>query len=380
MKSVKFESFDKTIIQCYLWDEVRMPKGVVQIVHGMAEHARRYDDFALFLNKNGYIVFGDDHRAHGDTEKKENIGYHSGDIYLDSVKDEIAITEHLKKKYNLPIVVVGHSYGSFLSQRYIEFDTKNIEGVILSGSADMQGPLVSMGAAIASFQKAILGGNKKGVLLDKLSFGAYNKPFKKEDIEFAWLSRDREQVKKYIFDPQCGYVMSIAFFKYFLNGLKTVYKPENLAAIDKKLPIAIFSGSEDPVGGNSKLVKKLYERYKGLGIENLSIKLYENARHEILNEINNKEVYADFLQAIDGFVKPAQEKNAPKAKATTETKPADEKPKATAPKVATTKTATAKSKETEAKVSATKATATKATATKTATAKPKTSTAPKAEK
>ncbi|HKL94766.1 MAG TPA: alpha/beta hydrolase [Clostridia bacterium] len=319
MKYVKFESFDKSIIQCYLWDEVRQPKGVVQIVHGMAEHGRRYDDFALFLNKNGYIAFADDHRAHGNTEKAENIGYHEGDIYFDSVKDEIAITEYLQKKYNLPIVLVGHSYGSFLSQRYIQLNCQGIKGVILSGSADMQGMLINIGASIASFQNAILGGKKKGVLIDKLSFGSYNKPFKKEGLKFGWLSRDKEQVKKYILDPQCGYVMSIGFSKYFLNGLKKAYKPENLAAIDKKLPIAIFSGSQDPVGGNGKLVKKLFERYKALGIEDVSIKIYEGGRHEILNETNNKEVYADFLQAIEGFVKP-EVQIAPKPKKETAVK------------------------------------------------------------
>ena len=144
MKYVKFTSFDNTILQAYVWDDVKMPKGVVQIVHGMAEHARRYDDFAKFLNANGYIVFADDHRAHGNTEKKNDIGYHAGDIYGDSVKDELFITKYLSEKYALPVVFLGHSYGSFIGQRYLENDSDAV-GVILSGSARQPGVVVGAG-------------------------------------------------------------------------------------------------------------------------------------------------------------------------------------------------------------------------------------------
>lgn len=135
-----------------------------------------------------------------------------------------------------------------------------------------------------------------------MSFGSYNTPFKKEKRPFAWLSRDEEQCKKYFLDEQCGYVMSVAFYRYFLAGLKAAYKSENLAKIDRKKPIAIFSGSEDPVGGRGKLVTKLYEMYKAQGVEKVEMKLYTDARHEILNEINREEVYADVAAAIDSMV------------------------------------------------------------------------------
>ena len=142
---------------------------------------------------------------------------------------------------------------------------------------------------------------KYSVILFFNSFGNYNKPFKKES-EFAWLSRDKENVKKYIFDEQCGDVMSIAFFKFFLNGLKESYKKENLAKIDVNKPLAIFSGEKDPVGGNGKLVTKLYDQYKALGVKDLTIKLYPDARHEILNETNRGEVYSDFLSRLDSML------------------------------------------------------------------------------
>ena len=293
MRPEKFESFDKTILQCYLWNDVKNPKGVVQISHGMAEHARRYDAFAQFLNANGYIVYADDHRAHGMTSTKQSkkgvYGYHKGDIYNDTVRDEIAITAHLKERFGLPVVYLGHSYGSMLGQRYIEMKNDSC-GAILCGSACMKGALLGVGCAVANMQYKLLGGEKEGKLLNSLSFGSYNAKFKKDKTEYAWLSRDKEQVRKYIFDEQCGGVMSIAFFKFFF---------ENLEGIDKNKPIAIFSGALDPVGGAGKLVEKLYKQYVDLGVKDVSIKLYADARHEILNEICRDEVFADFLATID---------------------------------------------------------------------------------
>ncbi len=306
MKNEKFTSFDGTVLQCYLWNDVKNPKGVVQISHGMAEHARRYDNFATFLNRNGYIVYADDHRAHGLTSTKQSTkgvkGYHKGDIYMDTVKDEIAITDYLAEKYGLPVVYLGHSYGSMLGQRYIEMPNKSC-GAVLCGSANMKGAVLGLGSSIANMQYALLGGEKEGKLLNSLSFGSYNAKFKKDKTPFAWLSRDKEQVKKYIFDEQCGYTMSIAFFKFFFQGLKSSYKSDNLAGIDKNKPVAIFSGAQDPVGGAGKLVKKLYDMYKNLGVKDVTMKLYDGARHEILNETNNAEVYADFLAAIEKMTK-----------------------------------------------------------------------------
>ncbi|MEG1528589.1 MAG: alpha/beta hydrolase [Clostridia bacterium] len=301
MKNVQFCSFDKTMLETYLWDDVTAPKGVVQILHGMAEHARRYDDFAKYLNASGYIVFADDHRAHGNTECEQDLGYHEGDIFEDTVSDEIAITEFLSNKYNLPVVVLGHSYGSFVAQRYLEKPSKAC-GIILSGSAYMKGLITNVGAMISNMQYK-KGARKKGVTMDNLSFGGYNKPFKAEGVKFAWLSRDRAQVDKYMADKQCGYVMSNAFFKYFMQGLKAIYHPDNLSQISLNKPIAIFSGEKDPLGGkNAKLSYKLANMYKKLGVKNLSYTVYPSARHEILNEINKEEVYADMLASIDKFI------------------------------------------------------------------------------
>ena len=299
MKKEIFKSFDGTELVCQLWDEVESPKGVVQLSHGMAEHIERYDAFAQYLNKNGFIVFGDNHRAHGETAG-DHVGYQDGNIFEDTAQDLITITKMLKEKYNLPVVLIGHSYGSFLSQRYLELNGEAV-GVILSGSAKMSGLLPAVGKMLANMIYTENNAKEPATTMDKMSFGSYNKPFA-QDGEFAWLSRDLENNKKYVADPLCGTVMSNAFFKYFMDGLANMYKKENLAHIKKESKIRIFSGAKDPVGSAGKSTTALYNMYKQLGVEDVEIKLYTDARHEILNEINKEEVYKDMLDAINYFI------------------------------------------------------------------------------
>ena len=299
MKVEQFKSFDGTMLTCYLWDDVKDAKGVIQISHGMAEHAQRYDSFAKYLNANGYIVFADDHRAHGATAG-DHVGYQDGEIFEDTAKDLVEISKMLIAKYNLPLVLIGHSYGSFLSQRYIELDGPAC-GVILSGSAKMAGLLPSVGKMVANMIYSEKNAKEPGTTMDKLSFGSYNKPFASEG-EFSWLSRDLESNKKYIADPWSGVVMSNAFFKFFMDGLKNMYKKENLALVKKDSKIRIFSGDKDPVGSNGKSPVALCDMYKALGIADVQVKLYPDARHEILNEINKEEVYKDMLDAINYFI------------------------------------------------------------------------------
>ena len=300
MKEFLLNTFDATEIACYCWDEVKNPVGVVQIAHGMGEHCGRYDNFASFLNANGYIVVAEDHRGHGKTCGYDNRGIVEGDSYNDTVSDMIALTGYAEKKYKLPIVLLGHSYGSFLSQAYIERNGEALSGVILSGSAYMNTAQVAFGRVVAKLQNALFGGKKPAKLIGKLSFGAYDKQFKSENQPFAWLTRDKEVVKAYLADDFCGgsFDMSIAFQKSFFEGLKTVYTTAALESIPKNLPVLIASGDKDPVGGNGSLVSKLYEEYKALGLADLDIKLYPEARHEIMNEINKDEVYSDFLAFI----------------------------------------------------------------------------------
>lgn len=291
-----FESFDKTKIHFYKWDNVEKPKGVVQLIHGMAEYAGRYEPFAKFLNSLGYIVFADDHRAHGQTAIDESkIGKYDGEnLFFDTLKDEIFISNMLKKEYSLPLFVFGHSYGSFLTQAYIEH-CDIYDKAIICGSALMKGRIdVKFGLLIAKMTRFFKGKDANAKLIEKINFGGYNKKFK----EGVWLNSVKEEADKYYADKYCGKSFSAKFYIDFFGAFSKIYKKENLLKINKSKPIFLVAGSDDPVGSMGKSVKKLYEFYKSLGL-NVSIKLYEGARHEILNEKIKEEVYLDVKNFLE---------------------------------------------------------------------------------
>ncbi|MBO5223758.1 MAG: alpha/beta hydrolase [Clostridia bacterium] len=277
------------------WDNVATPIATVQILHGMSEHIERYDDFAKALNKAGYIVIGADQRAHGYTDK-ENLGK-VGDtnLFEDSVQDAIELTAYAKVKYRLPVIVFGHSYGSFLLQRYLSYTSSQIHGAVLCGSACMEGFIVNLSCLLTNGKNKPKSRDKAGKLFANMTFGSYDKKYKKEGLN-AWLSRDYEQVKKYNDDPMCGFTCSMGFYHYFFRGFKAIQKSEH-KKLRKDLPLLIISGADDKVGGDGKLVKKLDAKYRKLGL-NPTLKLYDGARHELLNEINRHEVYEDVINFV----------------------------------------------------------------------------------
>lgn len=301
-KTIK--GFDDYQVVMSIWEPDCAPKGIVQIFHGMVEHIDRYEDFAHYLNSKGYIVAGDDHRGHGRTAGVEFLGkVPFGHTFFDTIDDEKVITSYLKKRYgDLPLFVFAHSYGSFLGQGYIQQNSQQIDGCILSGSANMSGIELKIGRFIANIQHKLYGKDKTAEFIKNMTFGGYEKPFKKEKRQNAWLNRDVDACEKYNADKYCNYTMSVGFYKNFFDGLCRIYEPERLAGIDKKLPIFIVAGDKDPVGKMGKLVSKLYDMYTQLGIEDVKIKLYENARHEIVNELNKEEVYADIFNWLDNLV------------------------------------------------------------------------------
>ncbi len=294
MQAKYIKSFDKKDIYCYLWDNVKEPIGVVQIMHGMQEHAARYDDFAQFLNKNGYIVFADDHRAHGQTaESIDKLGkYDGGNLFYDTLRDELYFSSMLKKEYpNLPLYVFGHSYGSFILQNYIQTCSK-YDKAILCGSACMKGKLsVKLGRAIAKTTMKHKGGDKVAALVERIMLKSYNSQVKTG----SWINSDPAECEKYYNDPYCGVPFSSRFYYDFFTGLKNLYDKHKLREIDHKKPIMLISGKNDPVGDMGKSVVKLFKLYHEEDV-NVTMKLYDNARHEILNEPAIKEiVYNDIL-------------------------------------------------------------------------------------
>jgi len=274
-------------------------KFVVQIVHGMAEHSERYAEFAGFLVKNGAAVYASDHRGHGrNAVKDEDYGVWVDKRIWCTVVDDIKILNDISAKNHpgVPVFILGHSMGSFLTRFFISSYSLGIKGAILTGSGSNPTTVLHIGKFIASLQCFFGGVEKPSRLLDKMSFGSFNKGFKKP---FSWLSRDEKIVEDYIADPRCGGIFSCSFYRGFMSGLILINKVKKARGIRKDLPMIFMSGAEDPVGNHGKGVKKAVEFYKNIGIKSVECKLYEGARHEILNETNRKEVYQDVLDWIN---------------------------------------------------------------------------------
>lgn len=282
---------------------VEAPRAVLQISHGMAEHIARYDDFAQFLNEHGIAVIGASHLGHGLTAKDEaSLGFiarRNGWEHM--VKDMQLVREYAEEKYpGVPYFLLGHSMGSFLARTYITKPfAKGLSGAVISGTANQPGAVVSAGAFLGKILRLFQGKRHRSKALNALSFGAYNNAFKPTRTEFDWLSRNEENVDKYISDPFCGFCFTISAFGDLFDGLKYINKFKKIKKIDKKLPCLFISGDKDPVGANGKGVKKVAERFAEAGIEDVRMKLYPDARHEVLNEINRSEVYGDVLSFIN---------------------------------------------------------------------------------
>lgn len=305
-KEFQFQSDDGTQVHVYNWaPEDTTVKGVVQIAHGMAETAKRYERFAELLTGHGYIVYANDHRGHGKTAGSlENVGYLADSEGFDwMVRDVKKLTDLIKgENPDLPLFLFGHSMGSFVSQRYLMLHGNELTGAILSGTNGSQALLHNVGLLAASFDVRKNGRKAHSHQMNKLSFGTFNKAFRPNRTEYDWLSRDEEEVDKYINDPYCGGIFTGGFFYDFMKGLKETDKVENVKLVPKTLPIYLCSGDKDPVGNYGKGVKKLHDTYRKVGIQDVSMTLYPGARHEILNETNRDEVMNNILDWIEARV------------------------------------------------------------------------------
>ncbi|HBF3457360.1 TPA: lysophospholipase, partial [Clostridioides difficile] len=279
-------------IYTYKWEDenIKKPKAVIQIAHGMAETAQRYETFAKVLTKNGYIVYINDHRGHGKTAKIiENVGHLAEkEGFRCLVEDMYTLTNIIKKENeDLPIYLFGHSMGSFASQRYIMDYSNNLSGLILCGSNGKQGIILNLAHLIINREIKKYGRRSKSNKINNLIFGG-EIIRRNEKTKFDWLSRDKEQVEKYINDPFCGVVCSCGFFYDLVQGLKEIEDKENLKKVPLDIPIYIISGDKDPIGKNGKGVLRLRDRYIKLGVKDVTCKLYKDGRHELLNEINRE--------------------------------------------------------------------------------------------
>jgi alpha-beta hydrolase superfamily lysophospholipase len=295
-----YQSFDGETIFYYKWpaNEKKSLKGVIQISHGVGEHAGRYQSFAARLQKKGYCVYANDHRIHGLSAKNEDhLGFYDGDDYFsDAIHDMRKLTGIIKKECpNKKIILFGHSMGSLLSREYVTRFGEDIAALILSGTASFFRGTGAIGLWSAKLFSKLNGKHRSNEILKNLFFNQFNKKFKPNRTKVDWISSDEHEVDVFEADPLRIEDFSLSVFLDILKGTKKVNTPLTFKNTPKNLPIYIFSGDKDPVGEMGKGVKKVAENYKKSGITNLTLKLYEGGRHEMLKEVNKKEVEKDVL-------------------------------------------------------------------------------------
>lgn len=280
-------------------------RGVVQIIHGIAEHIERYDDFMAFLAENGFVVVGTDHLGHGKSiEKPEQKGFFAAENGWDYVvRDEEILRKAMKKTYpGVPFILFGHSMGSFMARTHLIRYPGAFDAAIISGTGNQGAALVNGGHFMGSLVTAFKGAHHYSNFLNNLAFGSYNKNYANARTEFDWLTRNEEAVDKYMADPLCGFIPTCSLFRDMMTGVKFITNVKNLEAMDKDMPVYFMSGDMDPVGECGKGVQRAYDNFKKVGMKDVTMKLYKDGRHEMLNEINNNEVYGDILAWINGKI------------------------------------------------------------------------------
>lgn len=286
---------------CYRWlPSDGEPKAVVQIGHGMGEHAARYQHFAERLNDAGYAVYANDLRGHGKT-MRNTPGYMGEDGWNRAIGDASTLSNHIEAEHpNTPLVYFGHSMGAMLVHHCLTREGEGVSAAILSGSPGLNRATTAwLASIIARVQRRRHGANRHSRLLQAMLFGSANKPFDTPGATgFEWLTSDRSQVTKYLNDSKCGFVLTAGSMLDLFNGSREARKPANIGKIPSQLPIYVFSGSADPVHRKMSTLNRLLKAYRKAGLE-VEFRLYAGGRHEMLNETNGDAVINDIIAWLD---------------------------------------------------------------------------------
>jgi alpha-beta hydrolase superfamily lysophospholipase len=286
----------------YRWMPESPPKAAVQIAHGLAEHAGRYARLAVALTRAGYAVYASDHRGHGRTARApEDLGFFAESGGWRKCLDDLwqvnrrIATDHPA----VPIILIGHSMGSFMAQHFISEHGEALAGVVLCASNGKPPPLAAAGRLIGRIERLRLGRRGKSALIQRLAFAAFNKPFEPARTPFDWLSRDPAEVDKYVADPLCGFQSTVQLWIDLLDALAAIADPALQARIPKRLPIFVIAGTRDPVSDKTKGLQQLLGAYHAAGLARVAHRFYPEARHELFNEVNRDEVTRDVTVWLD---------------------------------------------------------------------------------
>jgi len=281
--------------------DVERPVCIFQIVHGMAEHIERYDEFARFLAEKGILVVGEDHLGHGKSVPEGGTyGYFcEEDAANVLVRDVHRLKKIIQEQYpGILYLIMGHSMGSFIIRNYLFSYGSGVGGAVIVGTG-MQPKFKYMAAQmVTAVQKVFCGSRHIGKFIDKASFGKFNDRFRPVRTKFDWLSRNEENVDRYIADPMCGFIFTLNGFAALFELIHNCSDAQKIEKMPKQLPILLVSGADDPVGDYGKGVEKVYHSYQEHSMQNVQMKLYEKDRHELLNEIDREQVYGDIYRWI----------------------------------------------------------------------------------
>ena len=299
MKSFTLKMDDGYELCCNRWqpDAEEEIKGVIQLHHGLAEHSLRYDRFGSILAENGYVLNAYDMRGHG---RSAEVADKNGTGLFGKLADLKAVTDNLKNDFpGKKTILMGHSFGSFVAQGFIEEHGNDIDACILCGTAGPRPALITVGSIAAHVITFFTGKNKCLKIMDQLSFGSYNARVENPKTPFDWLSKNELNVEMYKMDNWCGFPLTNSFFCSMTEGLSKIHKAKNINKIPNTLPVFFIWGSDDPVGSYGETIRKLIDIYKAKGMEKIDRKEYPGDRHEILNEDNKEEVEKDIIDWID---------------------------------------------------------------------------------
>ncbi len=292
-------------IHVYRWEPDGPVKAVVQVAHGIAEHAARYERFARALNEAGYAVYADDHRGHGRTAgSPDRLGvFAERDGWAAVVEDLHHLTRRIREDHpGVPVVLFGHSMGSIMARSYVAAHGADVDALVLSGPARRPGVEGQVGRAFAVVEGRLRGRSTPSPVLDWLALGQNNKRIKHPRTKFDWLSRDEAEVDKYIADEYCGGVSSTGLLQDMVIGLTEAYADDSAARVPKDLPIHIVAGGEDPVGAYGRGAKDTEDQYRRVGVRDVSLRIYPESRHELLNDTDRDAVTADLVAWLDAHL------------------------------------------------------------------------------
>ena len=280
------------------------PRGIIVIAHGMAEHASRYARFAASAVEEGYAVLAGDHRGHGATAAPGGFGFVAEKDGWDRVVADMGtVLDAARRAWpDVPVFLMGHSWGSFLARDLAACRGGELAGLILLGTGSGTGALTRPAAAVCAGESRLRGPRHPSRLLNALAFGPYQRHFAPNRTEADWISRDVHEVDRYVADPWCGFVCTASFFRDLVAGGRAVNTAAHAAAVPAQLPMLLASGDRDPVGAMGRGVQRSATLYRRAGVREVCVILYPGGRHELLNETNRDQVTGDILTWIDGHL------------------------------------------------------------------------------